>query len=309
MACAAGHDARERHPFGLCSSVARRRDVSETKPLLEESVLNQGSIRSFIENYWWATLFAVILLVWAWRAWRRSTRPSPPAFEIPSRDTRDIRSTSPFRRSDFAAKAETVRREMVKGFGIAMAIFLVGFPALLAVSWLAPTLLQESFGPVAVVLCAAGVASMLVFAIRGSRMMRRIGLVCPACGTELVGTIGVAGAWIQDRVFETGKCPRCGAQLLDPTEVGPESRTFTRADHARALGLIAALLAALGAITYFGNASMAARRSASCNRRYAAAHNPVDSGAVDVKPLNERGTVTCGDLRRAGRLADGPQPQ
>lgn len=114
--------------------------------------------------------------------------------------------------------------------------------------------------------------------------MRRIGLVCNACGAELVGAMGVAGAWIQDRVFETGKCPRCGAQLLDPEEVGPESRTFTYADNARALGLIAALLAALGA----------------------AAHNPVDSGAVDVKPLNERGTVTCGDLRRAGRLADGP---
>jgi hypothetical protein len=265
-----------------------------------------NTIKSFIENYWWATLFTVIVVVWAWRAWRRSTRSSPPALEIPRRDTRDIPSTSPFRRSDFAAQAEIVRREMVKGFGIGMAIFLIGFPALLAVNWLAPTSLRGSFGAVAFVLCAAGVAAMLLFAIRGSRMMRRIGLVCPACGAELVGTMGVAGAWIQDRVFETGKCPRCRAQLLDPTEVGPEPRTLTRADHARVLGLIAALLTALGAITYFGNASVAARRSASCNRRYAAAHSSVDSGAVDVRRLNERGTVTCGDLRRAGRLTDGP---
>ena len=29
---------------------------------------------SFLQNYWWATLLSVVLLVWAWRTWRRLHR-------------------------------------------------------------------------------------------------------------------------------------------------------------------------------------------------------------------------------------------
>lgn len=222
------------------------------------------------------------------------------------REGRDIASRSPFRRSDFAARAEGLRRELVKGFGIGLGVLVIGFPVLFGVNWLAPNLLPGSFGTVVPALSAVALASMLLFAVRGSRLMRRRGLVCPRCGTELVGIMGNAGEWIQDRVLETGKCPGCQAQLLDPAEVGPEPRTFARADHLRALGLIVTLSAALGGIIYFGNASVAAKRAASCNRRYAAALGPTDSSAVDARPLNQRGTLTCGDLRRAGRLADSP---
>ena len=48
---------------------------------------------------------------------------------------------------------------------------------------------------------------------------------------ELVGQMG--GVWIDDYVLETGKCPGCEAQLLDPADVRPipiakdDSRTRT----------------------------------------------------------------------------------
>jgi len=32
---------------------------------------------SFIENYWFAILLGVVLLVWGWRLWRRANRPPP----------------------------------------------------------------------------------------------------------------------------------------------------------------------------------------------------------------------------------------
>ena len=64
--------------------------------------------------------------------------------------------------------------------------------------------------------------------------------------------------------------------------------------------------AGLAAIIYFANATLTARHIAYCNRRYAAAHGPADSGATDTLQLTRSGTITCGDFRRAGRLVPPP---
>ena len=258
-----------------------------------------SSLSSFIEHYWWATLLSIAFVVWAWRASHRAKDlASAPAFVA----RRDPDSTAPFRRADFTVKAEAVRRVMVKGFGIGLAIFLVAFPALLAVVALAPSLLPGSATTaVQMVLLGVVVVAGLTFAIRGSRQMRRIGLLCPGCRGELVGTVG-DGAWIQDLVLETGKCPTCQMQLLDPGEVGPVPQTLSRGDHVRAIALIAALLAGIAATVYLGNAAVRARRSANCNRRYAAALNAADSTVVDARVLGKRATLTCGEMRRSGQL-------
>lgn len=258
---------------------------------------------TFLAHYWWAGLFTVITVVWAWRAWRGAQVPPLEPLERPRRPES---STAPFRREDFAARAEAARREMGKGFFAAMAIFLFGFPALFAASWLAPETVGPIFQPLMYVILGGSIAGMFALAARADRIARRSGLVCPACGRGLVGQ-GRSDSLIHERVLETGKCPKCGAQLLDPAEVAPVDRRMTGADHARALVIIATLLTALGATSYFGNRAINARRVMACNRRYAAAQSAADSVVVDARTLNKKGTLTCGDLRRSGRL-DGPEP-
>ncbi len=191
---------------------------------------------------------------------------------------------------------------MVKGFGIGLGIYIVVSPASLALVALAPSLLPRSFATtVQMILLAVVIVLGLAYAYRGSRQGRRMGLLCPGCGGELVGTMG-DGPWIQDLVLETGKCPTCHIQLLDPGEVGPVPRTLSRGDHVRGVAWIAALLGGIAATAYFGNAAIRGRRSVNCNRRYAAAQNAADSAVVDARVLGTRATVTCGEMRRSGQL-------
>ncbi len=260
---------------------------------------------SLIQNYWWVTLLGVLALVWAGREWRRMHRRR---IQVTASVSSRTFSAAPFRRSDFEAKAERVRARMAKGAVIGMGIFLIGSPSLFALSWLVPQVRGGVFSIAMFALLVAAFAPAFASAISASWLMKRIGLVCPACGVELVGYWGrFATPPPQTVVLETGRCRACGAQLLDRAEVGPPTtQKVTRADHARALSLAAVLLAGLAAIIYFANATLTARHIAYCNRRYAAAHGPADSGATDTLQLTRSGTITCGDFRRAGRLVPPP---
>ena len=66
---------------------------------------------SFIRNYWWATLFGVILLVWTWRTWRRVVRlsASTGARDDPASGTRN-QEPALLRRVDVESACQELRR-------------------------------------------------------------------------------------------------------------------------------------------------------------------------------------------------------
>jgi hypothetical protein len=211
-----------------------------------------------------------------------------------------IHIKAPFRRADFAAKAEIPRHEMAKGFVIGFVTLVAAPPALAAMRWLVPTLPHGFFRTAMTIICVVAIVSMFAFVLRGSRLTRRSGLVCPACGAELVGPAGTRlhPRSVQNQVLETGKCPACGAQLLDPTEVKPISRTSTRAEQAWMTVVLVVLVAGLVPYIYFAKKSIDANRLARCHNRYARAHSASDSIVVDsTRPVRDY-AVTCGELLR-----------
>jgi hypothetical protein len=207
---------------------------------------------------------------------------------------------APFRRSEFAAKAEPPRREMAKGFVIALVTAIAAPPTLAILHWLVPTLPHGFARTALTTLLVAAIALMFAFVFRGSRLTRRNGLICPACGMELVGTDGTRlHKWSrQDRVLETGKCPGCGKQLLDPAEVRLISRTSTRAEQAWMPVVFGVLLVGLVFYIYFAKKSIDASHLTRCHNRYARAHSASDSAVVDsTRPASDY-NATCGELRR-----------
>jgi hypothetical protein len=106
----------------------------------------------------------------------------------------------------------------------------------------------------------------------------------------------------QDRVLETGKCPGCTAQLLDPSEVGSVSQTLTLAEHAQYIGLIAVLVAGIIVMTYFGHAQVQANAWNRCRRLYARAYTASDSVVIDSTRLDRGDRVTCDYFRRTHDL-------
>jgi ribosomal protein S27E len=173
---------------------------------------------SFLRHYWFATLLGPLLLVWAWRTWRRWHRSPDQQVMVASRRTR---GPAPFRRSEFQAKVDAVGREMEKGIWSLTGIFVVGVPALFAIDWLFPSV-RDALTVAGFALPVGALALLLAFAVRADLLARQLGLRCPNCGMVLVG--GSVYQWpAQHVVFETGACRQCGAQLLDPTEVGPVS--------------------------------------------------------------------------------------
>ena len=257
-----------------------------------------NAIKQFLEAYWFPTLFLAWLVVWLWRASHRLGRRSTAGLEVQRDEAHTIGTSAPFRRADFAAKAEISRREIAKGLLVGGAILIAAPPALVAISWLVPTLTRGFFRTAMTISVAAAITSLFAFALRASRQTRRSGLICPACGIELVGRGGTRlnEFLLQDRVLETGKCPRCNTQLLDPAEVRPISQTSTRAEHARYIGIIAVLLAGVVALVYFANASISAKRLARCRSLYARAHSASDSVVIDSTHAARGDLVTCGEL-------------
>jgi hypothetical protein len=268
------------------------------------------AIKQFIETWW---LIGPILawLAWLpfsiWRSARRLARLSASESKIRRGDTRELRTKAPFRRGDFAAKAEIVRRERVKGTAIAMVILVAWYPSLVAISRLVPTLPRGWLIAYQGILFVAAMGSYLAFTARGSRLTRRSGLICPACGMELVGIHGQGRSQelIQDRVLETGKCPECKKQLLDPAEVGPESQApLTLAEHALYLGICAALLAGIIAMLYDGTRTVDANAWTRCRRLYDRAYTAPDSIVID-STVARGSRITCGDQRRSNTPRDG----
>jgi hypothetical protein len=271
------------------------------------------NIKHLVEQLWLPAVVVVGWVAWLLRSARRLSRPSAPAFKPPRHAKPNHHITAPFRRDEFAARAEIDNNRMAKAVLIPGAILLVGPPTLMAITWFVPTLPPGFFETGASTMVWVGIASISALVLRATVMTHRDGLICPACGRELVGRMGSprgnmfymsqppwASRWsIQDRVLMTGECPGCGAQLLDPTEVGPISRTSTRAAQAWGIVLIAALLALLVAYVYFGNQYLDAKRLARCHSRYARAHSALDSAAVDSTQVTRGELYTCGELRRS----------
>jgi hypothetical protein len=249
-----------------------------------------NAIKHFIEN-WWGVLFLAYLWASIWRSAHRRRRLSAAESEVPRGDARELRTKAPFRRADFAAKAEIVRKEGAKGTLIAMVILLAWYPSLVAISRLVPTLPRASLIAYQAILFVAAMGSLLAFTARGSRLARRSGLICPACGDELTGTYG-RGRFqkgVQERVLETGKCPWCRAQLLDPSEVESVSQTLTLAER----GVIAVLVAGLIVMLYFARAQVRTNASNRCRRLYARAYTASDSVVIDSTRLARRDSVNC----------------
>jgi hypothetical protein len=152
-----------------------------------------------------------------WRALRLARqRSQTESVEYLRDDVHGSGTAAQFRRDDFAAKAELVNKQKMKG---AVPIFFFGGVA--AIYALQSTLSREASIFALGILVAVAVGWNQVFVRRARRLARSSGLKCHACQMELVGQTG--GVWIDDYVLETGKCPGCEAQLLDPADVQPIS--------------------------------------------------------------------------------------
>jgi hypothetical protein len=253
-----------------------------------------NAIKHFLENWWFPLLILGSLGVSIWRSPRRIARLSAAESKIPRDYTRETRTKAPFRRLDFA-KAKIVRKEIGKGTAIAIGIFIGFGPSLVAISRLAPNLPHGALVAYEAIMFVVAMGSLLGFAMRADLLARRSGLICPACGLNLTLTYGPGRAQypIQDHVFETGKCPACRAQLLDPAEVGPELENPTLKDTALWIGICAAMVAVIVVMVYFTGAQVEANAWTRCHRLYDAAHTASDSAVVDSTKLarNDRACV------------------
>src|SRR3954469_22101687 len=101
-------------------------------------------MNQILEHWWFPVLIVALCGVRVWRSARRLARLSASESKIRRVDTPELSTNAPFRRADFAAHAEIVRKERVKGTAIAGVIF-VAWPALLfAISRLAPSVPHRS---------------------------------------------------------------------------------------------------------------------------------------------------------------------
>ena len=212
-----------------------------------------------------------------------------------------------FRRSEFEASADLVRRESAKGLWVMGGVIVLGFPALYAISWLVPMLSPWGFGAAVLALLAVGIGSIFAFNSRASRLMRGLGLLCPVCKLELVGARRRNEPDAAKRVLESGTCPGCATQLLDPAEVRPVPRASLRALLLPVLGVVALLTAGLVVSAYLGSGGLTATRVQVCTQRYAGARSAADSSTVDAVRPTGRSTVSCGELQRDGQLDPGRQ--
>jgi hypothetical protein len=253
-----------------------------------------------LENWWFPTLVVAWCGLTMWRSTRHPTRPSALKSKIRPHATRELHPKAPFRRADFAAKAEIARKESAKGATIALAIIVAGGPLGVVITRLFPHLPRVFFIVFMTIYFAGVVGPYVLFTARGSLLARRSGLICPACGIELEGAAGVRNLayLIENRVLETGKCPGCRAQLLDPSEVGPVPWTSTRAETARGVGLIAVLLAVLVVMVYFTHKQVTANAWSRCRRLYDRAYTAADSVAIDSTRLDRDDSVGCEYFRR-----------
>jgi len=209
-----------------------------------------------------------------------------------------VSSGAVFRRADFEDRCREARRSASLW---PLFVFILGFLALFAVMTVLPDLPARTVRIGQFTILGAAIAAMFLNAARQDRTVKRLGLRCPGCDSPLFGGRRYRPN-IEDGVLQTGKCEQCGQQIIDPGEIGPRAAEEQRGSNAKAIGFIGILAASLVATMYLGNSALAKRRALACRRQYAAARTPMDSVAADQYRLSRRGTITCGDLRRGGKL-------
>lgn len=205
---------------------------------------------------------------------------------------------SVYRRADFEDRCRQARRSISLW---PILVLVLGFPALFALLTVMPDLPARTVRIGQFTILGAAIAAMFLSAARQDRIVKRLGLRCPGCDSRLFGGRRYRPN-IEDLVLQTGKCEQCGLQIIDASEIGPPTTEQPRGDTAKALGFIGLLTLGLVAVVYFGNTAIARRRALTCRRVYAAARTAMDSVAADGYRPSRRGTITCGDLRREGKL-------
>ena len=115
--------------------------------------------------------------------------------------------------------AEYVRGLGKKFYWMVVEPVLVGIPTLIAIDLVARKPEQApSFAGLFILLGIIGVSGV-AYLVMATRLARRLGLVCSAC--QLAFALSRGNHHLVDLVLETGKCPRCGKQLLNESEVRP----------------------------------------------------------------------------------------
>ena len=157
------------------------------------------------------------------------------------------------------------RRQLLKTTVVIM-ILAFGYPAVLALH--AYGLIPSPRMRLVLLIPLAGfVAGWFLSWMSLSRLIRRTGLTCPACAADLWATgLGRPG---RHAVLESGKCPKCGTELLDASEAGARSTPVVRwQDDIGGMTLVGLMLLGLVAFAYFGRKSYARGRADVCARRH-----------------------------------------
>ncbi len=207
----------------------------------------------------------------------------------------------PFRSPEFAARADAVRRKALRDGLIWVAPLIIAFIVVLFGPLVAPGLPAVPRGPASVAFLILMISATFALGVRSRNLIRHLGLQCPFCGTGLVGTMRFGRA-AHLAVLETGRCPQCDAQLIDPNELQVASAGITP----QALLVATVLVVGLASVLYCGGQSVRSMLVKNCIRRYATAHNSADSTLIDATLSSRRTRTRCGDLRRAGRLSRTP---
>ena len=121
----------------------------------------------------------------------------------------------PFRREDFATRADAQLRVMLRTGVIWLGPLIV---LLFAVTFTRAAFLPAPSSAFFVAWTVAFALVAFVLGLRGKRASRRHDLLCPFCRADLLGTKRFGGSAHLD-VLETGACPQCRKQLIDPGEV------------------------------------------------------------------------------------------
>jgi hypothetical protein len=200
-----------------------------------------------------------------------------------------------FTRADFEERVERVRRRALLYHVFAMMMLAVGYPAVFALD--AYRVLPSSITrPLLIVPIVAFGVSWALASMALPRLIRRMGLHCPICDYALWHTgLGRPG---RHAVLETGKCPKCNADVLDVGEAGARpAAPISLRDHIQEASIVVMLVIGLAAFVYFGKKSRVQGRTETCAARYAAAKTAADSVRVDQSGFR-RSSSTCEDYQR-----------
>jgi hypothetical protein len=128
-----------------------------------------------------------------------------------------------FRRADFEAIVAEHNRLLSRRnwmLPLMLGPIFIGLPAWLAIDKAASKISEPPNFLGLVVLLGISAVSAAAYLVMATRLARRVGLTCSACGFAFV-TGRRHGPHSVDEVLQTGKCPGCRKQLLNEVEVGP----------------------------------------------------------------------------------------